>query len=294
MAVIKSGDSTDQLTVDPVSKAIRVTNYDSAGIEITDHVPVEIVVADVTVVNNDLIASFDASPYSYLSLQLKGTWVGTVEAQVSNDNGTWKTIVVQNTGDILDPYIKESTVNSLVKIPILGKYLRVRATAYTSGIVEGCAFGYKDDIHTGQISAVGEVTISAGQTIGLEAGANQIGSVTLAAAAGTPSQFKFINVAGTNANLIKASAGVINMLWITSTTSKRYFKLYDKASAPTVGTDVPKYTFSLGAGANSIPVPIGGFAFDVGISMACLLSAADSGTTPFTVLDEVGAMIEYI
>ena len=83
------------------------------------------------------------------------------------------------------------------------------------------------------------------------------------------------------------------MLWITST-AVRYFKLYDQSTTPVVGTDIPKYTFSLGAGANPVPVPAGGFVFDNGISMACLLSAGDSGTTPFTVLNEVGAMIEYI
>src|SRR5882672_2507775 len=31
MAVIKSGNSTDQMTVDPVSKAAHVTLYDTAG-----------------------------------------------------------------------------------------------------------------------------------------------------------------------------------------------------------------------------------------------------------------------
>lgn len=35
MAVIKSGASSDQLTVDPASKASRNTNYDSAGREIS-------------------------------------------------------------------------------------------------------------------------------------------------------------------------------------------------------------------------------------------------------------------
>src|ERR1043166_6936696 len=35
MAVIKSGDSTDQLSVDPISKAARVTLYDSSGSELS-------------------------------------------------------------------------------------------------------------------------------------------------------------------------------------------------------------------------------------------------------------------
>jgi hypothetical protein len=35
MAIIKSGDSTDQLTIDPVSKAARVTIYDTTGRELS-------------------------------------------------------------------------------------------------------------------------------------------------------------------------------------------------------------------------------------------------------------------
>lgn len=36
MAIIKSGASTDELNIDPVSKAARVTQYDSAGRELTN------------------------------------------------------------------------------------------------------------------------------------------------------------------------------------------------------------------------------------------------------------------
>ena len=165
MAVIKSGDSTDQLKIDSNSKAARVTMYRSDGTEVLDHVPVAISVNDVTVVDNDLVASFDASEYSYISFQLKGTWVGTVSFQASNDNGTFKDVVVQNVGDIVEPYKIEATTNSLVKIPVLAKYLRIRVTSYTSGIIEGVSFAYEHDVHTGQISSTGEVTFASGQTV---------------------------------------------------------------------------------------------------------------------------------
>jgi hypothetical protein len=109
---IKSGNSSDLQTVDPTSKAGRVTMYRSDGTEIVDHVPDLLVVSDVTVINNDLIASFDASDYSYISFQLRGTWVGEVRFQASNDNGSFEDIVVQNVGDITDPYTVSSTANS--------------------------------------------------------------------------------------------------------------------------------------------------------------------------------------
>lgn len=43
MAVIKSGATTDQLTVDPTSKAARVTLYDSAGAEKTASAPLPVI-----------------------------------------------------------------------------------------------------------------------------------------------------------------------------------------------------------------------------------------------------------
>ena len=159
MAVIKSGDSTDQLKVDAASKAARVTLYDSAVVEIDRSLPIPITVNPITVVDNDLIGSFDVSSYKFISLQLSGNWVGTVRFQGSNDNGTFFDVVVQNTGEVLEPYVVSTDVNGGFKIPILFKYLRVRVTAFTSGIVEGTAFGHKEDANTGQISSVGSVVL---------------------------------------------------------------------------------------------------------------------------------------
>lgn len=166
MAVeLKSGATSDLGTVDPTSKALRVTTYNTDGSVVDTKTPVAVTVNPVTVVNNDLIASFDASAYKYVSLQLTGTWVGTVACQGSNDNGTFEDIVVQNTGIVLTPYVISLTANGGVKIPVLFKYLRVRVTAYTSGTVTGTAFGYKEDANTGQISTVGTVNIGSAQTL---------------------------------------------------------------------------------------------------------------------------------
>jgi hypothetical protein len=166
MAVeIKSGDSTDLASVDATSKAVRVTLYDSAGVEIDTSVPVALTVTPVTVVDNDIVASFDASAYKFVSLQLTGTWAGTVSFQGSNDDGTFFDVVSQNVGVLLSPYVDNMTTNGGVKIPVMFKYLRVRVTAYTSGIVDGTAFGHKEDSNTGQISSTGEVTIAAAQTL---------------------------------------------------------------------------------------------------------------------------------
>jgi hypothetical protein len=311
MAVeVKSGAGSDLLTVDSGSKAIRVTNYGSDGIE--GHglhpLPTTIAVNPVTVVNNDLIGSIDVTAYKWISMQITGTWVGTVKFQGSNDNGTFYDQIVQTPGVLLEPYITEKTVPGLVKIPILFKYLRVRVTAISSGTVQGIALGYQEANDSGQISSTGTIdgavsvtNFPAAQavsgTVALGAGSAEIGSVKfLPAIATDPTYHKIISEVGVNATSLKGSSGNIGILHIVNgAATQRFFKLYNKASAPTVGTDVPLITITLApASASNFTLPaLVGINFDVGIAYAILLGVADSSTTPFTVAGEVTAMIAY-
>lgn len=118
---------------------------------------------------------------------------------------------------------------------------------------------------------------------------------------GGASAYKLISAATTNANNIKASAGQVYMITASSTASSpRYVKFYNKATSPTVGTDVPVYTFMIpnasnsayGAGTN-IPVPAIGLAFSTGISIAITGGVADSDTTAISA-NEVVLNVGYL
>jgi hypothetical protein len=95
---------------------------------------------------------------------------------------------------------------------------------------------------------------------------------------------KLVSAATTNATSIKASAGTLGFLTASNVNaSPRYVKLYNKASAPTVGTDVPVFTFIIpgntsGAGTN-IPIPPQGLNFSTGIALALTTEATDVGST---------------
>jgi hypothetical protein len=102
---------------------------------------------------------------------------------------------------------------------------------------------------------------------------------------------KKISTATTNATLIKNSAGVLGYLTASnSSSSPRFLKLYDKASAPTVGTDVPIHTFLIpgnasGAGSN---IPLGaGMAFSTGLALAITAGAVDSDATAVGLTDVI-------
>lgn len=310
MAVeIKSGQSSDLLSVDSVSKAIRVTNYDSNGVEHPFYPRPDVIeTSPVTAVNTDVIASLDVSDYKWISLQIAGTFVGTIAFEGSNDNGTFYQTVVQNPAALLDPYITTLTGPGLIKIPILFKYLRVRVTEYVSGTVTGTALGYKVTNDSGQISSTGIVdgtlavtnfpsSYAVTGTVGLGAGTEAIGSVKfLPANEASPIYLKVISDVGVNSTLVKSGASNLSILHIVNgAATQRFFKLYNQATAPTVGTDVPMITITLAPNsASNFTLPsLIGIDFSEGLAFAILLGVQDNSTTPFTVSGEVTAMLAY-
>lgn len=103
---------------------------------------------------------------------------------------------------------------------------------------------------------------------------------------------KLVSAATTNATVIKASAGTLGHISASNVNAAaRYLKFYNKATAPTVGTDVPVLTYIIpgntaGAGTN-IPLPPQGINFSTGISFATTTEATDAGSTGVAVSEIV-------
>jgi len=161
-------------------------------------------------------------------------------------------------------YAWELSVNGL-------KWFRVRATAFTSGTQAWTMLPgtyATEPIPGAQISGTQPVSgslTSAGTTTNTPV---------------TPTQTFTNSAASTNATSTKASAGTVwSIVANNINAAVRYLKLYNKASAPVVGTDTPVLT---------IPIPAGGLAqvdggsngirFGTGIAWALTASAADSAT----------------
>jgi hypothetical protein len=289
MAVeIKGGNSTDLAGVFPVGKGLRVTNVSSEGIEGFQSLPIAIPLTEVSDLNNDLLASLDVSQYKFISLQLTGNWVGTISFQGSNDGGTFFPIVTSNPSGGLANGETSTTVNRLVKVPTVYRFVRIRVTAYTSGIVEGVAFGHRDENSSGLISAIGPVTLNAETT-------KKIGNVGIIQGS-DPDYEKIISTTTTNATAVSGVPVNVSILHLVNTgDGVRFVKLYNKASAPTVGTDVPLITIGIPAVQNSsfmLPA-LQGINFSIGLSYAITLGAADSDTTPLTVAANVTGLIAY-
>jgi hypothetical protein len=285
---IKSGNSSDIAEVFPVGKGIKVTNVSSDGVEGFQSLPIAVPLTNVSAVNDDLLAALDASQYKFISLQLTGTWAATVSFQGSNDGGTFFPIVTSNPSGGQAIGETSTTENRLIKVPTIYKFVRIRVTAYTSGIVEGVAYGHRDENSSGLIAAIGPVTLNPETT-------KKIGNVGIESS-GTPTYQKFISATTTNATAVSNAPAKMTILHLVNTgDGVRFFKLYNKASAPIVGTDVPLITVGISAVSSSnftLPALVG-IDFSIGISFAITLGAADNDTTPLTVAANVTGLIAY-
>lgn len=97
--------------------------------------------------------------------------------------------------------------------------------------------------------------------------------------------------ASTNATSLKASAGQVYSVDVFNVAAYDVFlKFYNKASAPTVGTDTPVWTIPIKAGAGYSNVFMLGKAFSTGIAYAITKLQADSDTTAVAALDVTGTM----
>ena len=99
--------------------------------------------------------------------------------------------------------------------------------------------------------------------------------------------------ASTNATSVKASAGEVHKIrGFNNNAAARFLKFYNKASAPTVGSDTPVLTYRLAPTAD-FAIDLDGFYFSTGIAFAITTAAADADTGALTAGDIVAMNISY-
>lgn len=99
--------------------------------------------------------------------------------------------------------------------------------------------------------------------------------------------------ASVNSTSAKASAGSLFFVsGYNAAAAVRYLKFYDKASAPTIGTDAPVLTLALPA-TSAFNIDLHGLSFATGIGYGLTTGAADNNTTALTAADVVGLCVVY-
>ena len=102
-------------------------------------------------------------------------------------------------------------------------------------------------------------------------------------------------VATVNATSVKAGAGTVFALSLTNVSAAtRYFKLYDKATAPTVGADIPILTIPIPAYYCLVQAfPLLGLRLGSGIAYAITCAMGNADATGLT-LGDVKVVVSYL
>lgn len=101
------------------------------------------------------------------------------------------------------------------------------------------------------------------------------------------------SAASVNATLVKASPGSVNTIsGVNAAAAVTYLKLYNKATAPTVGTDTPFATLALSA-SSAFNLNLSGLQFSTGIGFGLTTGAADNSTAAVASGDILGLTITY-
>lgn len=195
---------------------------------------------------------------SGISIQTLGTYTGVLSIQATNDGVNWVTL---GTGSNL-LRLDNGNVSSTIVSGVQSVYV-----CYASGFSKM------------RVSALAAVTGSVVVTI---ITIPYVTTTVASLAAGTlltpipnttqgfSSYHTLISAATTNATSVKTTEGIVGLLVLhNNTASVKYVKLFNKASAPTMGTDSPIFNIPIPANqAISIDLPALALRFSTGIAYA--------------------------
>ena len=251
------------------------------------------------------VASVAVSGDSSFSIQISGTWTGTLAFERSLDAGTTYTPIgafSAGTSFITATVTQNGAFHGNAAS---ATNIRVRSTAAWTGTasVKLLAGAGGSTITVGnplrlfdKVSGV-EHTIKAASTASVAADTSVVvalspnSPITL----GTPTAFTLSSAATTNATSIKASAGTVFQIAASNVgAAAAYLKVFNLAVAPAVGTSVPLLTIPIAAsGVVAIPFGTLGMRFGTGIALSITNLVADADATAVAAA-QVKIAIAYI
>lgn len=152
-----------------------------------------------------------------------------------------------------------------------------------------------DSTNTVAVTSTGSDGLAASQSLSVRAQEYRFNGTTWDRAK-KPNAAARLPTSAASTNATSARAATADLFAVTcynTTASVIYFKIYNKASAPTVGTDVPVLTFAIPPNGGFVHSWSNGFYFGTGIAFALTTGAADSDTGAVTAGAIVGLNISY-
>ena len=243
-------------------------------------------VSGVIAINTDVLGPtpvLNARSIHVRVLSLGTTGVLTVQG--SEDGITYVNIPAKN---IAGSVVSTITAIGMYQCPVYYNFIRVRLTTATTAGKTVVSTRLSAEPYV--FPAPSSTTVSGSTTV------FQSLSSTLATGATLLYHRLVSSFASTNALLVKAGATrVARVVGYNAKATVVFLKLYNKASAPTVGTDVPVLTFALKPLDNfDINAETQGFNFATGCSYCITAGAADADVTAIAAGDVLGLNIIYI
>lgn len=231
-------------------------------------------------------------PISYRSFNCQivasaGISAGAIIFEGGNDSTNYTPLTVYDDAAVTGtPIIAAVTIAANTRRYFSGKvmykFIRCRiSTAFTGGTIQAFTRFSPYD-YTPRITTVGNPTTGNLLTTATISGTPTYQEVTGTTNSSTSTALN--SAATTNATALKASAGLVYTLAAHNTTATtKYIRLYNKATAPTVGTDIPVWVIAIPAISSKEIV------FDVGLKFATGIGYAITGGATATDATAVAA-----
>jgi hypothetical protein len=263
------------------------TNFMGGGETALARTPAD---ALLSAINVDILSGltngwFDAGVYTAMNVTLIGgatITAGAVTFEQTNDpTSAGRPLPYRDASSVtaagsVAAVTVTSAFNQHYIVPITARYIRIRiSTAFTGGA-------------TG-VRAIAEMTrnyIAADMNNGVTATISGTAAVNLNSTT-APTVHTLNSAASTNLTSVKATAGRVYTITLSNqNAAARFFKLYNKASAPVPGTDIPVAVFPVAASASVIlDFDTFGMQFGTGIAYAITGAIGDADATAITAGD---------
>lgn len=237
-----------------------------------------------------VLGTWETTGYQSFQIQVTGTFNATVLVEISDDNTNWSTGYFYSAlGTILPSSVTTSITSSGVNNgygPVRTRYIRLRCSAFSSNT-------------SSAVTMIFRAAPPPVEYVNVNISGNSLSSISVAPGS-FPSSLaigttQFIKAAAsTNATSVKASAGnIFGLCVVNNSSAVKFLKLYNKASAPTVGTDVPVVVFGIAANGGQVSIdhtwniP----RFSTGIAYAITGAVGDTDTTTVAANDVSGWIV---
>jgi len=222
----------------------------------------------------------DTTGYQTISFQATSIGAGnTIHFETSNDGATWVNHAGCFNGGQANPLLNVTA--AVFVCQAYTRYMRINVTVYGSGTISVLVVAKQGPTASG----AGNVAQGLG---GSTAWSVKISPQTT----GGATNFRINAAATTNATNVKASAGQVYGWCLTNAAAAlRYVRLFNLATAPTVGTSTPTQTIILAANGGEVCQSFDfGIVYATGIAFDITGANGDSDATAVTANDVSGAL----